>query len=215
MKDMIREVYDLYLYPMVNRFGFDRVLEKYEYSLSVSDLTAVRQQKRYFAELAWEDSDFFTRCFGYEYSTLIERFTIEDEDGEIQEFETIFDLENDFPSVFFYSGYVGFAIYILFLGYFAALIAVGIITRGKKLITFETAMVGVTFALALGASQFSGNVLRRPNASIYVSAILAYIYYLTVIQYNVKVRDIFSIFNKDKRKLWKNSTPQKIENDNS
>ena len=124
--------------------------------------------------------------------------------------ETIYDLENDFPSVFYYSGYIGFAIYILFIGYFAALILVGLLTRGKKLITLETGMVGITFALAVGSAQFSGNVLRRPNASIYVSVILAYIYYLTVIQYDVKLRDIFSICNREKRKRWKESSPKKI-----
>ena len=210
MKLMIREVYDLYLYPMVDTFGFERVLEKYDYSLSVSNLTAVRQQNRFFAQLAWEDSDFFTRCFGYEYSTLIAQYTLEDDEGELHELETIYDLENDFPSVFYYSGYIGFAIYMLFIGYFAALIIVGLLTRGKKLINLETAMVGVTFALAVGSAQFSGNVLRRPNASIYVSVILAYIYYLTVIQYDVKLRDIFGICSREKRKRWKESTPNKI-----
>lgn len=210
MKELIQEVYDLYLHPMVNRFGFERVIEKYEYSLDVSNLTEQRQQKRFFAELAWEDSNFLTRCFGYEYITLIEHYTLEIEEGEFQEYEMNYDLENDFPSVFYYSGYVGFAIYMLFLLYFAALAAVGVLTRGMKLITMETGMVGITFGLAMGVSQFSGNVLRRPNASIYVSVILAYIYYLTVIQYNVKLRDIFGVFNKEKRKLWKNSTPQKV-----
>jgi hypothetical protein len=210
MQDMIFEVYDLYLHPMINRFGFERVIEKYDYSLDVSDLTEQRQQKRFFADLAWEDSDLFTRCFGYEYITLVERYSLEVEEGEFQEMEMIYDLENDFPSVFYYSGYIGFAIYILFLLYFAGLAVVGVLTRGGKLITLETAMVGITFGLAMGASQFSGNVLRRPNASIYVSVILAYIYYLTVIQYNVKLRDIFGVFSKEKRKQWKNSRPQKV-----
>lgn len=210
MKLLIREVYDLYLYPMVEQFGFERVLEKYDYSLTVSELTAQRQQKRFFAQLAWEDSNFLTHCFGYEYSTLIAQYTLEDEEGELHEMETIYDLENDFPSVFYYSGYIGFAIYILFIGYFVALILVGLLTRGKKLITLETGMVGVTFALALGSAQFSGNVLRRPNASIYVSVILAYIYYLTVVQYDIKLRDIFGICSKKNRKSWKESAPNSI-----
>ena len=30
----------------------------------------------------------------------------------------------------------------------------------------------------LGIAQYSGNVLRRPNVSIYLSVMLAYIYYL-------------------------------------
>ena len=119
-----------------------------------------------------------------------------DPDGNETVQQAIFDLENDFPSVFYYSGYIGFALYLAFIGYFALLIIVGLITRFNKLFTVESGMVGVTFLLALGTSQFSGNVLRRPNASIYLSVILAYIYWLTAIRENVRLRDIFNIFSK-------------------
>ena len=110
----------------------------------------------------------------------------------------IYDLENDFPAIYYMGGYVGFAFYIAFLAYFALLIIVGLITRFKKLFTLESGMVGVTFVLMLGIAQYAGYVLRRPNASIYLSVILAYIYWLTAVRENVKLRDIFKIFSKNR-----------------
>lgn len=198
-KHEIVSIYELYAGPMVQRFGFERVFEKYNYSLVVSEITAARQQKRNFAQMVWEDSDMLTKCFGYEYISLVTDYKTTDADGNEVVRQEIYDLENDFPSVFYYSGYIGFAVYLAFIGYFALLIIVGLITRFKKLFNIESGMVGVTFLLAMGASQFSGNVLRRPNASIYLSVILAYIYYLTAIRENVRISDIFRIFSKRSR----------------
>ena len=195
----VRKVYDLYLGSMVQKFGFQRVFERYEGSLDVKRLTAVRQMKKNFAELAFEDANTMTRLFGYEYKTLIYDYTRTDEDGNTITTQHIFDLENDFPSVFYYSGYVGFAIYMAFLAYFAGLIFVAVVTRFKKCVNVENGLLAITFALMLGTSQLSGNVLRRPNASIYMSVILAYIYYVTVVKENVRYRDLFSIFKRKKK----------------
>lgn len=199
-KHEIVGIYELYNGPMVQRFGFERVFEKYDYSLVVSELTATRQQKRNFASMVWEDSNLLTKCFGYEYISLVTDYETTDAEGNKVVKQVIFDLENDFPSVMYYSGYIGFAVYMAFLGYFALLIIVGLITRFKKLFNMESGMVGITFLMALGTSQLSGNVLRRPNASVYLSVILAYIYYLTVIRENVRISDVFRMFSKEGRK---------------
>ena len=195
----IRKIYDLYLGPMVQKYGFERVFERYNYSLVVKELTAARQMKVNFAEMAFEDANTMTRLFGYEYKTLIYDYTRENNEGKIVTSQQIYDLENDFPSVFYYSGYVGFAIYMAFLAYFVGLILVAVITRFKKCVNLENGLLAITFALTLGCSQFSGNVLRRPNASIYMSVILAYIYYVTVVKENVRFRDLFSIFKRKKK----------------
>lgn len=197
----IRKTYQLYLGPVIQRFGFERVFEQYDYSLVVKELTATRPMKVNFAEMAFEDSDTMTKLFGYEYCTLLEDYTFEDSQGKEITKQYIFDLENDFPSVFYYSGYVGFAVYLLFLAYFVGLILVAVITRFKRCVNLENGLLAVTFGLMLGTSQYSGNVLRRPNASIYMSVILAYIFYVTVIKENVKYRDIFTIFKKKKKKI--------------
>lgn len=198
-KHNVRQVYEMYLGSMVQKFGFERVFERYGGSLNVSTLTAARQMKVNFAELAFEDANTMTRLFGYEYKTLIYDYTRINKEGQQVTTQQIFDLENDFPSVFYYSGYVGFAIYIAFLAYFVGLIIVAVITRFKKCVNVENGLLAITFALMIGTSQFSGNVLRRPNASIYMSVILAYIYYVTVVKENVRYRDIFSIFKRKKR----------------
>ena len=197
-KKEIRDLYDRCLGPMIQEYGFDRVFEKYDHSIVVSELTAARQMKRYFAEMAFEDSSTLEKLFGYEYITLIVDYEITDAEGNVRYSQHVFDLENDFPSVFYFSGYVGFAIYMLFLAYFVGLILVSLITRFKKTMTLENGAIAITFALMLGASQFSGNVLRRPNVSIYMSVILAYIYYQTVIKENIQYRDLFRVFKKKK-----------------
>ncbi|MBE6586945.1 MAG: hypothetical protein E7647_00860 [Ruminococcaceae bacterium] len=195
----IRKVYDLYLGPMVQRYGFERVFERYNFSLVVKELTAARQMKVHFAEMAFEDANTMTKLFGYEYKTLVYDYTRVNSEGKTVTTQHNYDLENDFPSVFYYSGYVGFAIYMLFIAYFVGLIIVAVITKFKKCVNLENGLLAITFALALGCSQFSGNVLRRPNASIYMSVILAYIYYVTVVRENVRFRDLFSIFKRKKK----------------
>lgn len=195
----IRKIYQAYLGPVIQRYGFERVFEKYNYSLVVKELTAARPMKVNFAQMAFEDSNTLTKMFGYEYCTLLEDYHYINANGEEVTKQYIFDLENDFPSVFYYSGYVGFAVYMLFLAYFVGLILIAVITRFKKCVNLENGLLAITFGLMLGTSQYSGNVLRRPNASIYMSVILAYIYYVTVIKENVKYRDIFTIFKKKKK----------------
>lgn len=160
-----REFSGGYLNDMIDQFGIERVAEKYNYSTQSAVLLNNRQKKAIFAELAWEDSDFITRCFGYEYMTLITD-------------EEIYDLENDFPAVFYYSGYVGFAVYMLFLAYFVFRIFKELFVDFKTLISIESGLLCGTLVLLLGAAQLSGNVLRRPNVSIYISLILACIFVL-------------------------------------
>ena len=197
-KKEIRDLYDLCLGAMIQEYGFERVFEKYDFSLVVSELTATRQMKRYFAEMAFDDATMLEKLFGYEYITLIVDFEKTTLSGKKIFTQEIFDLENDFPSVFYYSGYVGFAIYMLYLAYFLGLMLVSIITRFKKTMTLENGALAITFGLMIGTSQFSGNVLRRPNVSIYMSVILAYIYYQTVIKENLQYRDLFRMFKKKK-----------------
>lgn len=42
---------------------------------------------------------------------------------------------------------------------------------------FFNFILAVTYVLQLGLAQFSGAILRRPNASIYMSLIIALIFY--------------------------------------
>lgn len=62
-----------------------------------------------YAKLMWEEKDFLTRLLGFEYSDMIYG-------------DTIYDLENDFPAVFYFCGYIGFGLYMVFLALFVVMI---------------------------------------------------------------------------------------------
>ena len=195
----VRKIYQTYLGPVVQRFGFPRVFEKYNYSIVASELSAQRPMKTNFAQMAFDDATLMERLFGYEYCVLLEEYTYTDNKGDTITKVFTYDLENDFPSIYYYSGYVGTVIYALFVLYFLGLMAVSLITRFKKTVNMENGLLAVSYVLILGIAQFSGNVLRRPNVSIYFSVILAYIYYVTVIRENVRYRDLFTYWKKNKK----------------
>ena len=157
---------------VIDRFGIERVAEALDYTTDASVLANSRSKKITVATMVWEDSDLLTHLFGYEYESLVFG-------GEI------FDLENDFPSLFFFYGYVGFALYVGFLLYFFGLIVVSLIRRWKQTMCVEAGMVGIMLALLMGGALYTGHILRHPNVCVYMSVALAYVYYLTVIKGNV------------------------------
>ena len=72
------------------------------------------------------------------------------------------------------------ALYILFIAYFAFLIIKRLIKDWKGSLNLYNFALLITLGLQLGLAQYSGAILRRPNVSIYLSLILALIYYQTV-----------------------------------
>lgn len=141
-------------------FGAETVLEKYGWLPDSIDITDMRLKKRIYSELLWEESDSITKFVGFEYTKI---------DG--------FDLENDYPAIFYYYGYIGFGLYILFLAYFVFIVIRSCIKDFKgSMNAFNFACI-LTLGLQVGLAQLSGAILRRPNASIYLSIILALLYY--------------------------------------
>ena len=65
---------------------------------------------------------------------------------------------------------------------FAALVAWALVKDAKKYFTPEAAGFGIAFLLCMAHCYNTAGVLRRPNASVYLSAILAAIYYLVRIR---------------------------------
>ena len=106
-------------------------------------------------------------------------FGVEDADMYF-EGET-FDPENDFPAVFFYYGIVGIALYVVFLGYFAVILIKDIFKNLKRL-PVDKVLLGLSLVLSMGCAELSANVLRRPNASIFISLMLAYAYYVCKVE---------------------------------
>ena len=171
-------------------------MDAYEYTSEPSILSDSRVRKSMYAKLMWEEKDFLTHLFGFEYSDMVYE-------------GTIYDLENDFPAVFYFCGYIGFALYMIFLALFAVMIFKAFgedvaaawktqNSKGKRsplrkslyafgggvqsFLTMEMGAVGMTFLLAAIAAQISGNVLRRPNVTVYFAIAAAYLTYLTIIE---------------------------------
>jgi hypothetical protein len=156
------------VYKDINyRFGLYNVMKVYDYTIDTSILSDSRDRKLFFARLVWNEKDFITKLLGYEYIEMVCA-------------NSNYDLENDFPAVFYFTGYLGFALYMSLFGYVFFAVVRAFWRNKKKFLTVEMGAILMTFVLALGAAQISGNVLRRPNVTIYFALVAAYLYHLTV-----------------------------------
>ena len=164
-----KDVYGRIYKDINDRFGVYNVMTAFDYTTAPSILSDTRERKTYFAKLVWSEKDFLTHLVGFEYEDMIHG-------------STNYDLENDFPAVFFFCGYIGFALYMLYFIYFVFIVLRAFMRNVNKFLTIEMGVVGMSFILAMGAAQISGNVLRRPNVTGYFAVIAAYIYYLAVMQ---------------------------------
>ena len=113
----------------------------------------------------WDHSDTLTKLFGIDISAAWNYGGV--------------DLENDWPAIFYYYGYVGFAAYVGFILYFVFLILRRLKRDFKNSFTADNFILFVTLVLLLGIAQYSGAVLRRPNVSFYLALILGLIYFQT------------------------------------
>lgn len=152
------------LSDMEERFGYEKVLEVYGGHIDAEELMDARLKKINFGRLAMAEGDVLTLLFGLEDADMIFK-------------EETYDPENDFPAVFFFYGIVGVVLYVAFLGYFAWILGKDIVKSLKKL-PVEKTILALSLVLSLGCAEMSANVLRRPNASIYISLMLAYAYYV-------------------------------------
>lgn len=162
-------VYEEYLGGMVERFGAQRVMQHYEYTSDVTRLKDWREMKLTFCSFLMEDAGTPARLFGLELADMIQ-------DGET------YDVENDFHGIYFLYGTVGLAAFVLFLLYFAVLIVRALVRSFSRYMTQEAGAFGVSLCLLLAHVYATAGVLRRPNASFYLSVVLAVIYYFVKIR---------------------------------
>ena len=171
---VLRELFEDYYYRMIGyvipdmfeRFGAEKVLIKYNMTTSVGRLIDVRVMKTTYASLIWDECDTLTKLVGFEATDVCGN--------------SHYDMENDWPALFYYYGYVGFGLYVAFILYFVFLILRRLIQDFKGSLTMENFALLLCLVLQLGLAQFSGAVLRRPNVSFYLALVLALIYYKTV-----------------------------------
>ena len=140
-------------------------MDKYDFTTDASILLNTRVLKKTFVKLMWDHSDTLTKLFGIDCSAawLL---------GKV-------DLENDWPAIFYYYGYVGVTAYAGFILYFVFLILHRLRRNFRAAFTADNFVILLCFVLLIGIAQYSGAVLRRPNVSFYLSLILGMIYFQT------------------------------------
>ena len=159
-------LYRQYQPLMINRFGLERVKQAFGYTDDVQQLGDLRRCKILFCRLAMEELPFTSRLFGFELSTTVV------EDG-------IFDVENDFHGIYFLYGVVGLALMITYLGVFVLRTLRRILREPKRYLTLPVCAFGSSALISVINAYFSASVLRRPNASVYLSVALAALWLLT------------------------------------
>ncbi len=185
LRELVRQlspVYKYYISDFVQIFGLSETMEMYNYTTDVKTLSALRAKKIMFAEHTLNSLPESARLFGIEYS----RFTVSESrygspllnstgDKEVVE---IYDVENDFHGIYYLYGWAGLILYIAFILYFVWLVIWALFKNIKKYFTLEATALGVALIVCLAHAYNTAGVLRRPNASIFLSATLAGIYYL-------------------------------------
>ncbi len=150
---------------LFTRFGTDAVLLHFNMSTDVAKLIDTRDIKICYSTLIWNETDFITKLVGFEVSEI----------GT----EGFRDLENDWPAIFFYYGYLGLALYAGFILYFLLLVVKRLLKQFKGSFILLNFCALLCLVLQIGLAQFSGAILRMPNVSIYMASAIALIYYQT------------------------------------
>ena len=171
----VREVFEFYYWKylgvkpdLIDRFGMDRVLMQYRMSTDVARLIDARVMERNYADMVFQDSDTLTKLVGFEVSQM-------GPNG----YDGSYDMENDWHAIFYYYGYLGFALYVGFVLYFLLRVLRRVLKDFRGSLTLENFTYLLTLVLIIGLAHFSGATLRRPNVSIWLSLVLALIYYVT------------------------------------
>lgn len=158
--------YEDFLPGLMHRYGAERVISYYDYSTSATELCDVRQSKRTYCEMLLQDSPWTSRLFGLNYAEMY----YDDE---------VFDVENDMHGIVYLYGWAGLALFLLLIAYMVWRIVRALLADAKYYFTMDAATCGIAFCSLLAHAYFTAGLLRRPNASIYLSLVLAAIYAMT------------------------------------
>lgn len=161
--------YSYHAADFVDIFGLERTIAHYNYSSDINVITEQRPKKLLFGELLMEDSPTSAQLFGVELA----RFTVG---------KNCYDVENDLHGVYFLYGWIGLGAMVLFLLYFIWLIAKALVKDFKTYFTLEAASWGIALVCCLLHVYNTAGVLRRPNASFYLAAVLCAVYYLVQVK---------------------------------
>ena len=161
--------YHAYLSGLVEKYGIARVAELYDYTTDGALIADNRIEKQSYCILMLEDSPPLSRLFGLELGDMVYR-------------DTNYDLENDFLGIYRLYGAVGALLLGGFFLYFIGLIGYALLKNAKKYYTTEAGAWGVALVMALLHAYATAGILRRPNASFYLSVVLAVIFFLVLLR---------------------------------
>lgn len=153
---------------LVETYGTDRIMQAMNYTIESSKLADTRVMKKLYASFIFADSDIISKLLGFEIGRLGDQNSA--------------DLENDWFALFYYYGYLGFGLYILGIIILVIRIIKKFFINFSENFTIFSFTIYICFFIQLGLGYFSGAILRRPNASIYLSIVISMIYLNTQIK---------------------------------
>lgn len=151
--------------PMIKKFGLNTVLKQTNYTLDMDTLTNARNMKLTYNFILFNQQDFLTKLLGINYN--MEMCGNEN-----------YDVENDLMGILFLYGIIGFLLYMLFIGYFAIYIFKKLLYSFSQCFSVELGCILISLSISLITAIFTAGMLRSPNASFYMSALIAYAYCL-------------------------------------
>ena len=160
-------LYRKYQQVAVERFGLEKVEHAFHDSMDVSVIGDIRLTKLVYCRLLMAELPVTSRLFGFELEAT-----------RCQ--GAIFDAENDFHGVYYLYGLTGLVLMAGFLLYFIGRALWRMLREPGKACTLPVCAFGMAAVILIVNAYFSASVLRRPNASFYLSAALAALYCLTV-----------------------------------
>ena len=164
--EALYDTYYYHAYDFVKIFGVEETMEHYNYSSNVAEITAQRPKKLLFGRMLMEHSPASAKLFGVE----LQRFTVGNNN---------YDVENDLHGIWFLYGAVGLGALLGFLAYFVLRILRALCKDFKRYFTLDAAAWGIALICCMMHVYLTAGVLRRPNSSFYLAAILAAVCYLT------------------------------------
>ncbi|MBR4881248.1 MAG: O-antigen ligase family protein [Clostridia bacterium] len=165
----LREAYEYYMGGLTDRFGLEAVAKEYNYSTYASDICDVRRMKNTYCSMLMEEQGVTATLFGMELSDMTYNGWIH-------------DVENDFHGIFYLTGGVGLILLAAFILYFVFITAKALLTDFKNTFDLTTAGFGIAFIANMLHAYATCGVLRRPGSSFYLSAILAVVFFFTVLK---------------------------------
>ena len=167
---------------IVQRFGLDRVAEKYHYSIDQTVLGDTRKAKQIFCELLLEDSGPLAALFGLDLSDLrvyVPDLVMNPETKQMEPGWSNYDVERDFQGVRFLTGWVGLALMLFFLAWIGIRAANRFIRSLRGGLSMELASFGIAYGFTVIHIFFTASVLRRTNASVYLAMVLSVLWVLS------------------------------------